>query len=264
MPSGTDRALSDVVAFVLMFGIILTSVGLVATFGLSELNSFDQHQQIENADRTFELIARSLDELEESQATVRTEAIELGGSSITVSPSSSLRVTVRDTDTGTTHTESFSLNTLQYEVGNRLVGYENGATYRVRTNADGGIINHDPGLVCSDGQAVLSLVTVEAEEDRYISGSGTLRITGRLTDSSLLYPVSTSGVGNASTADQVDLRFTFSGESRAREWANHFDRSPDDWTVESQTDTSVTVRCGTSEDLDHVYVRRSIIEISYS
>ncbi|QCC50003.1 DUF7289 family protein [Halapricum salinum] len=258
------RAVSDVVAFTLMFGIILTSVGLVATFGLAELNSFNEHQKIENADRTFELIARSFDELEESQATVRTEAIELGGSSITVEESSSLTVTVRDTDTGTTHTESFPLNTLQYEVDNRLIGYENGATYRVRTNADGGIINRDPGLVCSDGQAVLSLVTIRAEEDRYISGSGTLRITGRLNDSSLLYPVSDTDVGNASAADQVDLQFTFSGESRAREWANHFDRAPGDWSVTSQTDTSVTVRCGASEDLDHVYVRRSIIEVSYS
>jgi len=244
-----------------MFGIILTSVGLVATFGLAELESFDEHQQLENADRTFELIARSFDELEESQATVRTEAIELSGGSITVSPSSSINVTVRDTDTGKTAHENFSLNTLQYEVGDRLIGYENGATYRIRPNSDSGIILHEPGLVCSDGQGVLSFVTTRAEEDRYISGSGTLRITGRVTDSSLLFP---NSAWSASAIDQVDLNITFSNESRAREWANHFDRDPGEWTVEDQTGTSVTVRCGESDDLDRVYIRRSIIEISYS
>lgn len=259
-----DRGLSDVVGFVLMFGIILTSVGLVATFGLTELEDFDQNQQLDNAERTFELVARSLDELEESQATVRTDAIDLSGGTVTVSPSSSVTVNVTDSDTGTTTTESFPLNSLTYETGNTLIGYENGATYRLRKQSDGGIINHDPGYVCSDGTAVLSFVTVESEENRQISGSGTLRITGRLTNSSLLYPVSTSGVGNASSADEVEVEYTFSGESRAREWANYFDRSEGDWTVISQTDSSVTVTCGGSSDLDHVYIRRSVISISFS
>lgn len=257
----TERAVSDVVAFTLMFGIIISSVGLVATFGLTELESFDENQQLENADRTFELIARSFDELEESQATVRTEAIELGGGSITVSSSSSINVTVRDTDTGKTAHKNFTLGSLQYEVGNRLIGYENGATYRIRPNSDSGIILHKPGLVCSDGQSVLSFVTTRAEEDRYISGSRTLRITGRLAESSLLFPNST---WSASEIDQVDLKLTFGDESRAREWANHFDRDPGEWTVKDQTDTSVTVRCGDGDDLDSVYIRRSIIEISYS
>lgn len=259
---GDSRGLSDVVAFVLMFGIIITSVGLVATFGLTELEEFDRDQKLNNADRTFELIARSLDEVEESQATVRTEAIDLGGGSITVSESSSLTVSV--TGSGTSYTESFPLNTLVYESEDTMIGYENGATYRVRQQSDSGIINHDPGLVCSDGTAVLSFVTVEAEQDRFLTGSGTLRITGRLTNSTLLYPVARSGPGNASTADQVELTYTFSDESRAREWANHFERAQGDWAVVSEADTSVTVRCGDSADLEQVYLRRSVISISFS
>jgi hypothetical protein len=259
---GSSRGLSDVVAFVLMFGIIITSVGLVATFGLTELEEFDRDQKLNNADRTFELIARSLDEIEESQATVRTDAIDLGGGSITVSPSSSVTVSV--TGSGTSYTETFPLNTLVYESEDTMIGYENGATYRVRAQSDSGIINHEPGLICSDGTAVLSFVTVQGQEDRALGGSGTFRITGRLTNSTLLYPVARSGAGNASAADQVEMTYTFSGESRAREWANHFDRSQGDWIVTSETDTSVTVRCGDSDDLGQVYLRRSVITLAFS
>ena len=256
--------MSDVVAFTLMFGIILTSVGLVATFGLAELESFDSAQQLDNAERTFELVARSFEELEETQSTVRTEAVELSGGSITVSESSDLTVTVRDFDSGSApNEETFDLNALVYETPDSIVGYENGATFRQRKQSDGGIINHEPGMICSDGTAVLSFVTVESSGEQ-LGGSGTERITGRLTNSTLLYPTATWGEGNASAADAVDLEFTFDNVSRAREWANHFDRSSGDWEVRSQTDSSVTIRCGASGDLDHVYVRESVIEVSYS
>ncbi|MCU4716594.1 DUF7289 family protein [Halapricum hydrolyticum] len=258
----SNRGVSDVVGFVLMFGIILTSVGLVATFGLSEIESFDENQQLNNAERTFDLISRSFTELEENQAPTRTEAIELSGGSITISPSSSVTVNVTDTG-GTTHTESFPLNALVYENNDVQIGYENGALFRLQEASDAGLITSDPGFVCSDGTVILSFVAVKGDAARQISGEGTLRLTGQLTNQSLLYPVASSGVGNASTADEVELEFTFSGGSRTREWVNHFENADGDWNVTGETDTSVTVQCG-STSLDRVYVRQSVISITYS
>ncbi|QSG12055.1 putative pilin/flagellin [Halapricum desulfuricans] len=255
--------MSDVVGFVLMFGIILTSVGLVATFGLSELESFNENQQLNNAERTFDLITRSFTELEESQATTRTDAIDLSGGSLTLSPSSSATVNVT-ADSGKTYTESFPLNALVYENNDIRIGYESGALFRVQERSDAGLITSGPGFVCSDGTAILSFVTLEGDTERQIGGEGTLRVTGRLADQTLLYPVSSSGTGNASTVDTIEVELTFSGESRAREWANYFENADGDWTVTGESDTSVTVQCGASTDLDSVYIRRSIISIAYS
>lgn len=259
---GDRRSVSNVVGFVLMFGIIITSVGLVSTVGMSQLDDFNDQQQIRNADRTFELMARSFDEVVESQTTVRTEAIDLNGGSIRVDPTSSVRVTVYDASDTVVDAETIPLNALVYRMGKTAVAYENGATIRTKVHTDSGLLLHKPQFICDDGHAVLSIVTVKPKETRQISGDRTLRITGRRTNTSLLFPTATSGRGNASSSAHVDLTYHFSSASRAREWGLYFEHSDGNWTVTGSTDSSVSARCGSN--LDRVYVRRTVLTISYS
>jgi hypothetical protein len=254
-----DRSLSDTIGFVLTFGIIITSVGFVSTVGIGELEEFQTTQQLENADRTFELIARSFDEIEESQTSVRTDAIDLNDGSIRVARTSSVDVWVNNTDTGDTYHETVPLNALVYDFQDTSIAYENGATFR--TQRDGGIRKHDPNLICTEDVAVISLVTVTSPTARQIGGEGTLRITGRRTNTSLLYPLAAKGSGNASTANHVDLKIN---SDRAREWRLHFEGSDGNWNVESSSDSELSVHCGTSNDLDRVYVRRTVVEVTFS
>lgn len=251
-----DRGISETVGFVLTFGVIITSVGLVSTVGLSELNRFQENQQLQNAERTFELIARSFDEIEESQTIARTDAIDLNQGSLSVGASSSVEI---DVPSGSIPTFSLPLNSLEYLSKNTRISYENGATFRTKVDQDAGIIQHEPGYICTDDVAVLSFVTLQRDSLRQIGGEGTLRISGQQTNTTLLYP---TGGANAATPDHVD--FTITSE-RAREWRQHFERSDGNWVIRSSSDSTVEVRCGGSGNpVDRVYVRSTVIDVTFS
>lgn len=253
-----DRSISDIVGFVLMFGIIITSVGLVATVGLSQLSEFEERQQIRNAERTMDLISRSFDEIEETQAPVRTDAIDLAGGSVTVDEDSYLNVSVRNAS-DTITAANVSLNALAYELGDTEFAYENGAAFQTVKGDDNGIMFREPGFVCTADRAIISVVTVRADQDRQISGESTLRITGRRTNSSLLYPAGPEGSGQtASDAEAVELDFTYAGEDRSREWRLHF-ADENNWTWD---DSDGSATCGSS--LEAVYVRHTVLTITYS
>lgn len=253
-----DRAISDVVSFVLTFSVIITSVGLVTVVGFAQLEAFEEDEQLQSAEVTFELFAQSFDEIEESDAEKRTEAIDLSGGSLLVDqPSSSATVTV-STGSGPV-SESFELNALAYRLGDTEIAYENGATLRGAQDWESGIINHEPGFVCTEETAVLSFVTVGMDRSIQRAGSGTLRVTATRENTSLLYPVETAG-RNASGATGV----TFEIDSpRATQWEQYFDRA-DGWAITASSGSTVEVTCDPGSGPSTVYVRRTVMNISFA
>ena len=76
---GDERAVSDVLAFIIVFSIIITSVALVYGTGFSSLDQVREGEQKANAERAFEAIAYSMDDIETGAATRRGGSLELGG-----------------------------------------------------------------------------------------------------------------------------------------------------------------------------------------
>lgn len=250
-----ERSISEVVGFVLMFGIIIASVGLVATVGLSEIENYEEHQQLQNAERSFQFLSVSFNELEESQAPVRTDTFDLSGGSVTVDSSSDITVTVADSSGSTLEQKSMDLNALVYNSGDTTFAYENGATFRGKEDPDSGIMTSEPGFICDGDRAIVSLVTIKSANNRQKAGESTVQITSTRTKSSLIYP---DGSGDkASDADSVTLDYQYSGEDRIREWRKHF-KDEDGWSWTNPN----RAECGPG--LDTVHVRRTVITISYT
>lgn len=253
-----DRGLSDTLGFVLTFSIVIGSVGLVSIVGLGQLDDFSTDQQLRNAETTFELIARSFDEIEEGQTETRTDALELDGGQMYVNQSSSATVTV--TRPGSDYEATVPLNALLYRDDGTEIVYENGATFRGAEDWDSGVLNHEPGLVCRDRGAVISLVTLDAVEGRTYGGDSTLRVTGRSTNTTLLYPTADPDPDadpdewSADSATSVDIEID---SPRSAQWRQYFEETAFDTDDSGPT---ATVSC---EGTERVYVRHTVIDVTF-
>jgi hypothetical protein len=250
---GTDESgLSDTIGFVLTFGVVVTSVGLVSVVGLGQLQDFSTDQQLRNAQTTFELIARSFDEIEEGQTDTRTDALELDGGQVFVNRTSTATVSVERP--GTNYEATLPLNALVYRAEGTEIVYENGATFRGSSDWDSGILNHEPGLVCRDRGAVISVVTLSPESENAFGGAGTLRVTGREQNTTLLYPTADSGPGSADSATGVEVDID---SPRSSQWRDYFRDTRFD--VDGSGDTA-TVSC---DGVERVYVRQTVVSVAF-
>ncbi|WP_181685622.1 DUF7289 family protein [Halorhabdus salina] len=247
----SERAVSDLIGFILTFSVVMASVILVSTVGFAQLEDFKAGQQLDNAEQTFEIFATSFDSIEEGGALTRQESLDLYQGTIGIERGSTATVTLNRSG-GPNRAISVPMNALVYSKDSTNISYESGATFRGREK--GGTIKHKPGQVCTDDVVVLSFVTIQSPETS-TSGGGALEVTATANGTDLLYPVNRSGSGSVSDVEYVSVSFT---SARDDAWLDHFDRA-ENWTVSGST-----AQCGSPSDpIEQAFVRRQNVTIEF-
>lgn len=252
-----ERGLSDLIGFVLTFAVILASVALVSTFGLSSLDDIQGNEQVTNAERAFTVLAEGFDEIERGRAPRRTSEIELSEGGLTVTENTEFRVWVNGSAAaappphGNDWNRTIQTDSLRYKRGDKTIVYENGATFRSTGPSGGSIVEDKPTITCTEDTAIVSFIVLSTESDRNL-GSGTVRVTGTLNTSTVLYPTGR----NRSTRDGTDV--TVSVDSpRAQGWKTYFIGDQENWE-EVNGDTYVCA------DVEETIVRRTVIDIEFT
>lgn len=164
--SPSDRSVTDIVAFVMMFSVIILSIGLVSTAGLDSLEEMRDDEQINSAERGMQTVAASLSDLHDQGDTFRRIRLAPNHGHIRLNDTS-LRVVA-----GGTVVER-DVNAIQHRLqsgdgGSTTVYYESGAVFR----SDGASARFQPGWRCSPGTdlAVVSLVNLTTDESISVGG----------------------------------------------------------------------------------------------
>ncbi|MDZ7730673.1 MAG: hypothetical protein U5K37_06770 [Natrialbaceae archaeon] len=63
MISRDDRGVSELVGFTLSFGIIMASIALLYGFGYPGIIDYQEHEQLNNAERSFDAMAENFDDV---------------------------------------------------------------------------------------------------------------------------------------------------------------------------------------------------------
>jgi hypothetical protein len=150
---GDDRGVSEVLAFSIVFGIVVTSVFLLYSVGFGSLADLRDSQQQVNSERAFELLGGNLDQIESEGAPKRSSALQLGGGSLAVGDGPQVQVEINDTAT----VFDGRVGSLQYDVGGTTYGYEAGARF-LQTDT-GGLATHEAPFQC-DADADTAIVSV--------------------------------------------------------------------------------------------------------
>ncbi len=250
-----DRAVSDVLAFILVFSIIITSVGLVYVFGMGALGDAQVSEQNRNAERAFETMAVSFSDLQDGRGVERLSQLNPRGGGVGVDDGPRVTVTVGgDTlnDGGGDPLGDGSVGSLNYAHEGTEVSYELGATFR----ADDGhsVMVRPPEFVCTTSgsgpdRAIVSYTNLSATEPSSVSTSSTLRIRATREDSEF----------NRSGGD---LNVTIEDSTHADAWERYFDENG--WSnVEGPSDgvDHVEATCETDGSSATAYVRETELEI---
>ncbi|MFB6085131.1 MAG: hypothetical protein ABEJ94_12890 [Halorientalis sp.] len=255
----SNRALSNVVGFVLAFAVIVSAVGFVSVFGVGVLENVQQAEQEDNAELALNALANNFDEVVRGDAPRRSSVVDLNGGSLYVRNETKITVTVEHGGTASPAVYEIYPGTIQFDTGpgnDERIVYQNGAVLRGNTRAGGAaVVENQPRMVCRENVAILSLVRLN-ESVNVGYGGGTVRITGTRERTVLLYPRNTTGVQNATSATTVTVEFSAVFD---RGWVNYLVTQGQAW---EKTGTG-TVRCDVGPD-GRVYVRKTVLNVTAS
>jgi len=240
---GADqRSVSEVIGYVLVFGLVLTSVGLVTFSGLGSLEDARDSEQANNAERAFDVIADNMASIHDRNAPSRSTEVDLPDSELYMG--TEVRMTV-EADGQTLADRRFEPIELRLSDQRRLV-YEGGAVFR--ENADGGVVLRDAPILYNNDRVHIPIIQTYSPAPQS-AGSTTVLVRGKATEREALASDTTSSYDNLTVEVQ---------SSRYDLWA----RTLSDQGFTCTTDESaVRVSCRV-EDPERVYVTAQRIEVT--
>lgn len=149
----SDRAVSDVVAHVLVFAVIISGVALVASGAFDPLVQLSDREQLQNSERGMKAAAATLDDIHRQGGTQRTFNIVPGGGTVFLNQSN---ISLSSTDPALN--ESYTVNSIEHvfeqSYGEVTIAYESGGVFR----SPGLGASYGPSITCGNDMAIVSLV----------------------------------------------------------------------------------------------------------
>lgn len=211
-----ERAVSEVIGFVLVFTLVIGSITVVYAGGFSALDSTRDGERVNNAERAFDVLANNFQALGRNEAPRRATEIKLSDAQLTLDERYSLKVNVSG---NTTVTSSRPL-TYDSGTGSRIT-YEHGAIIRV--DEDGGaVMLREPDFLFTDDRTVIRHIRLRGGQLSN-GGSQTVLVRGELNFRDRHYPP----VGGDSdvTGETVNVTFQTAPE-RTDAWFRYLEDQP--------------------------------------
>lgn len=279
--SDTGRAVSDIIAFVLMFSIIITGVGLVSLGAFGNLTDFADREQVENSERGLTAMAATLDDIHRQNDTYRSELkLAVGGSSVSVIESE-LNITIIRNPGGPSSTplpgygptDKFSLNSTEQRFDRDpedvVVAYEGGGVFR----RPGFGARYRPSMTCETQRgtnvAIISFVTLVSDDFRISKGTGSSTVLNQRgvpgespvadLDSTLLFDAELAEQNSSYFASSsYRVLVNVSDTQNTAQWENYFNRTNSQWNA-SPNDSEF--ECRGSGGVDAVQVRQITVDL---
>lgn len=167
------RGVSETVGFVLVFSLVLLTVGTVFTVGYGGLQDARDAERINNAERAFDVLVDNIGDITARGAPSRGTEIRLAEASIGPGPPTLLNVTGYESGSIAFSTGNFSLDSIVYEASDTRIRYAGGTVTRIQP--DGSLMLQEPNFVVSETRVIIPVIQLSVE-DRTIAGSRTVLV----------------------------------------------------------------------------------------
>ena len=206
-----DRALSDVIGYVLVFSLIIATVGVVSTVGFTGLQDRQDAEQINNVERAFDVFDHNVEDVYKRGAPSRATEMRLGGGSLGYGE----RIEIEIESGGENVTASST--PLVYSRGNTEILYVSGAIIRV--DDGNAVMLSEPDFVFETDHVVMPLIETRSRSDRTIGGESTIRVTSEFSF------IETTVPAQLAEPSGSDVNVTIES-SRAEAWERYFEDQP--------------------------------------
>lgn len=266
----TERGVSDVVGFVLVFSLVLSMVTVVYAFGFTGLEDARDAERLSNAERVFDILADNLADIHRRGAPSRATEIKLADA--TLGYGSETRVTVEITNVGSpVPTYSTSLDPIVYSPSDSNVQlvYENGAVVRERPSVGGVLLREPSSVFRKDGDVqtvVIPFFQTRQTGTASVGGSGTRRLRAEKAISEVLTarrnPTSANSDVDADPDDEYEVTYTVETTvARAPIWEEYLEERIT-WESNACSVSGDTVTCVFG--VERLYVTATRVDVSFN
>lgn len=234
----TDRGVSDVLGYALVFALIVSMVGVVYTTGISGLTDAREFEQMANAERAFDVLDANIEDLTRGTAPVRGTEIKLQDGSLGFGDPVTINVSVEGEGSYTGVIEPIYFEGSTEDT--RIVS-SNGAVFR--QSDDGTVLRSEPDVEIGERTVIPMIVT--QTRDSELAGSGRVLVRTVVADRTVVhFPANDSPVN-------VTIE-----SPRAGVWASELSSNP-----RTTCDVSGDVAACTI-DTESVYVQVVRVDVS--
>ena len=242
-----DRSMSEVMSYALVFGLVVTTIGIVLVSGFGSLEEVRDSERVSNAERAYDVLADNFASIYERNSPSRSTEVDLGESEIVFGTNSSMTVEVHDGADFERY--QYNMRPIVFQVtDDASLVYEGGAVFR--DERDGGIVRRGPPFLLTSERVHVPFVQTTSEGVRSVGGT-TVLVRGESANRTVLVQ---DMDGNY---DEVRVYVT---SPRYELWERYFEEETA-LTGCTTNDAAQRVECSLS-DPETVYLTRQQIDIS--
>lgn len=170
----TDRrGVSETIGFVVIFALVVSTVGVVYTVGYAGLQDARDAERVNNAERAFDVLANNMADILLRGAPSRGTEIRLAEASIGAGPPTYINVSATNSSGSTISSGNYSIEPIVYEADDTQIRYAAGAVTRIQR--DGSVMLNEPPFVLDAEKFVVPIVQVSTD-DNTVAGSKTVLV----------------------------------------------------------------------------------------
>ena len=248
-PGERDRALSEVIGYILVFSLIFLTVGFVSINGLPTLDSAKQSEQTKNAERAFDILENNLAEIYGQGAPSRATEISAETGAVELRDPVVMNVSVTEKSSGNVTFERSVINPIAFTgLGDTEYVYAGGAVFRQVSGES--FMLQDPPIDFSDERGVVTVVRTFGN-DGVSAGGATVLVRASSTSRSVL-------AADTSLSDNryEQLTINITGSPRQDTWQEFFESELPDPNCTTPGDSLNCV-----VDLDGEGVRQTFVTV---
>lgn len=169
-----DRGANEIIGFVLVFSLVVSAVGIVSVFGFQSLEDTRDSEEVNNAQRAFDVLADNLADIHQRGAPSRATEISLEDAQLQVGEP--VNVTVVGVNPSSADAVSvFSYNPIVFEgrTDSKVV-YSNGAVFL--DTPEGGVMLQEPPVVIKPGRLAFPIIQTTPSGGITSTGGQTVRV----------------------------------------------------------------------------------------
>lgn len=231
----SERGQTEVLGFIMVFAIIVSTIGLVFAGGFTGLADMRDVERVNNAQRAFEVLADNTEDITFRNAPSRATELKLAEATLTIADPIDIEVNVTGAN-GFNTTYDVRPIVFDADTGTEIV-FSQGAV--IRQQGDAGIVVHESTLQINDSRSVIPIVQTRLNGNDTVSGSTSVLIRMDWAQTSVDY-------SDTAGSRTVWLNLT---TPRAGTWRDYLEAKTD---VDTCVDAGDTVSCRFTTD--RVYI----------
>ncbi|CAG1006461.1 MAG: hypothetical protein OIN86_08640 [Candidatus Methanoperedens sp.] len=202
----SEDAVSEVVDFVTILGLLVLSIGLIGVAGYPIVKNAQEANHIENTKQSFIVLANNVNKVVMGQAPSQNVELKMYGGSLSVTGSSTINITAINSTNENITLVDRQMRSIESVVGETIVAYE-GTGVWVRYPNGNTILVSKPLISNQSNMLVIPIVAIGGTSS--VGGSGMSRVTAK-------------GIPKVSVYKNVSNIIVTINSTYSKGWENYF------------------------------------------